>query len=162
MFSRIALLEEKQLVGISTQLSFSMNTTAELWKSFIPKVKNEFITASPDLYSVEVYPDGNFFNSFDPQKMYTKWATIEVFSLKKKVEDIESLLIPKGIYAIFIHTGLASEGFKTYEYIFNTWLPSSIYVLDNRPHFAVMSDRYSNSRADSEEEIWIPITKPNA
>jgi AraC family transcriptional regulator len=157
MFSRIEVLAEKQLVGISTQLSFEKNTTFELWQSFMPKVKKEFKIAAPDLYSVEIYNDANFFKKFNPKKTFRKLAAIEVSNLKEKDTNLETFLLPSGLHAIFIHKGLASEGFKTYEYIFKTWLPSSIYVLDNRPHFAVMGNKYLNNSIDSEEEIWIPI-----
>ncbi len=53
--------------------------------------------------------------------------------------------------------GPASKGPETYRNIFETWLPASGYVLDNRPHFAVMGEKYRNEDPDSEEEIWIPI-----
>ena len=46
---------------------------------------------------------------------------------------------------------------KTYGFIFNDWLPSSKYVLDTRPHFAVMGSKYRNNDPDSEEELWIPV-----
>jgi len=162
MFSRIEVLEEEKLIGISTQLSFAKNTIFELWQSFMLKVKKEFKIAAPDLYSVEIYNDVNFFKEFNQEKTFTKWAAIEVSNLKENDANLETLLLPSGLYAVFIHKGLASEGFKTYEYIFKNWLPASIYVLDNRPHFAIMGDKYVNNSIDSEEEIWIPITMPFA
>lgn len=39
-------------------------------------------------------------------------------------------------------------------YIFATWLPSSAYVLDNRPHFEVLGAKYKSNDPGSEEEIW--------
>jgi AraC family transcriptional regulator len=46
---------------------------------------------------------------------------------------------------------------KTFQYIFGTWLPNSEYVLDNRPHFEILGEKYKNDDPTSEEEIWIPI-----
>ncbi len=72
---------------------------------------------------------------------------------------METIVTPTGLYAVFIHKGPASEGKKTYEFIFGVWLPESDYELDNRPHFAVMGEKYKNNAPDSEEELWIPIEK---
>jgi AraC family transcriptional regulator len=46
---------------------------------------------------------------------------------------------------------------KTFEYIFETWLPNSDYLVDNRLHFELLGEKYKNKDLDSEEEIWIPI-----
>jgi AraC family transcriptional regulator len=61
------------------------------------------------------------------------------------------------MYAVFIHKGPASKGPETYNYIFGTWLPGSDYILDSRPHFALMGEKYKNDDPASEEEIWIPV-----
>jgi AraC family transcriptional regulator len=37
------------------------------------------------------------------------------------------------------------------------WLPDSGFELDNRPHFAVMGEKYKRDDDASEEEIWIPV-----
>ena len=71
--------------------------------------------------------------------------------------EMETLVIPRGLYAVFIHKGPASEGEKTYRNIFETWLPGSSYDIDSRPHFAVMGEKYKKDDPDSEEEIWIPV-----
>jgi AraC family transcriptional regulator len=40
-----------------------------------------------------------------------------------------------------------------------TWLPSSDYVLDNRPHFEILGEKYKINDPESEEKIWIPVRK---
>jgi AraC family transcriptional regulator len=67
------------------------------------------------------------------------------------------MILSEGLYAVFIHKGPASQGEKTFRYIFNTWLPASDYLLDNRPHFEIMGEKYKNEDSLSEEEVWIPI-----
>jgi AraC family transcriptional regulator len=62
-----------------------------------------------------------------------------------------------GLYAVFLHKGAASTGGKTFKYIFETWLPNSCYLLDNRPHFEILGAKYKNDDPGSEEEVWIPI-----
>jgi AraC family transcriptional regulator len=56
-----------------------------------------------------------------------------------------------------LHKGAASDGPKTFQYIFGTWLPDSEYLIDNRPHFEILGEKYKNEDPTSEEEIWIPI-----
>ena len=71
--------------------------------------------------------------------------------------EMETITSPKGLYVVFVHKGATSEGPKTYQYIFIVWLPNSDFQLDNRPHFAIMVEKYKSEDPDSEEELWIPI-----
>jgi AraC family transcriptional regulator len=111
------------------------------------------------LYSVEIYHDPDFFKDIDPSKEFEKWAAVEVTGPGFIPPGMETIILPEGPYAVFIHRGAASDGPKTYQYIFGKWLPSSEYLLDDRPHFALMGEKYKNNDPDSEEEIWIPIKK---
>jgi AraC family transcriptional regulator len=111
-----------------------------------------------DLYSVEVY-EPLYFNNFNPEKEFDKWAAVEVTDFEKVPDDMDTLILPRGLYAVFVHKGAASKGPETYQYIFGTWLPASDFLLDNRPHFAVMGEKYKNDDPDSEEEVWIPVKK---
>ncbi len=70
---------------------------------------------------------------------------------------METLILPGGLYAVFLYKGPAGAGSKLYQYIFETWLANSEFLLDNRPHFALMGGKYKNEDPNSEEEIWIPI-----
>lgn len=157
MQPRIKFLVEKKLIGSRTRMSFAENTTRDLWRGFMPR-RNEIIhRTGPELFSVEVYDNVSFFENFNPEAEFEKWAAVEVSDLNHVPVGMETLLIPAGIYAVFIHKGAASEGQKTYQYIFRSWLPGSNYLLGNRPHFALMGDKYKNDDPDSEEEIWIPV-----
>lgn len=69
---------------------------------------------------------------------------------------METFVLPKGLYAVFKYKGVHTDH-SIFQYIFQTCLPGSGYVLDNRPHFEVLGDQYKNSDPASEEEIWIPI-----
>lgn len=158
MQPRIESLTEKKLVGLSTIMSFSDNKTGALWSSFAPRRKEISTPQNHFLYSVEIYPP-QFFENFDLHRNFEKWAAVEVADFIMVPSDMKPLIIPEGAYAVFIHKGPASEGFKTYSYIFQTWLPTSGFELDQRPHFALMGEKYRNDSADSEEEIWIPVKR---
>jgi AraC family transcriptional regulator len=156
MINRIETLTEKKLIGKHISMSFIQNKTFQLWNSFMPKRKEIKNQIGTDLYSLEVFPAGHFDN-FDPNNLFQKWAAIEVEAFNELPAEMETLLIPTGLYAVFIHKGPASEGHKTYHSIFVEWLPKSAYTVDDRPHFAIMGEKYLNEDPNSEEEIWIPI-----
>lgn len=72
---------------------------------------------------------------------------------------MNTFILRGGLYAVFIHKGDASKAAQTFQYIFGTWLPNSAYVLDDRPHFEILGEKYKRDSPDSEEEVWIPIKK---
>ena len=156
MKPRIETLAEKKLVGNRTKMSFSDNRTFELWRSFMPRRKEIRNSLGTDLYSVEVYPP-IFFEKFSADTEFEKWAAVEVTEFDATPDQMERLTVPDGLYAVFVHKGPASTAPETYEYIFKSWLPSSGFTLDNRPHFALMGEKYKQNDQDSEEELWIPI-----
>ena len=158
MFLRTEIMEEKKLVGCYKKMSFLNNMIKELWQGFMPKRKTISSVIGTELYSAEVYPHG-FFENYDPKNEFEKWAAVEVSGNSITPEGLEPLLLPKGLYAVFLHKGNASTAPKTYQYIFTQWLPSSGFKLDNRPHFAVMLEKYKQDDINSEEEIWIPVMR---
>ncbi|MCB0376226.1 MAG: GyrI-like domain-containing protein, partial [Sinomicrobium sp.] len=139
--------------------SFAHNRTQELWQRFmkhraaIPNVRGT------ELYSVEIFGDPRFFERFDPNHAFEKWAAVEVQDLNNIPDELEGLTLPSGMYAVFNYKGKSSEAGPTYQYIFTEWLPASGLLLDNRPHFALMGDKYKNDDPDSEEELWVPIRR---
>ena len=137
-------------------MSFSNNKTIELWRSFMPGRKEIKNNIGTELYSVQVY-DYLYFNNFNPDKEFEKWASIEVTDFVTVPGEMEAFTLTGGLYAVFKHKGAASTGPKTFQYIFGTWLPNSEYALDDRPHFEILGEKYMNEDPNSEEEIWIPI-----
>lgn len=157
MQPRIETLQETKLAGKRITTSFADIKTKELWQSFMPIKKEITNPVGRNLYSIEVYNSVSFFNNFNPTATCDKWAAIEVTDFENIPTALETLVLPEGLYAVFIYKGLAINAPKTYEYIFRTWLPSSNFQLDNRPHFALMGEKYLRDNPLSEEEIWIPI-----
>ncbi|OJJ19365.1 GyrI-like domain-containing protein [marine bacterium AO1-C] len=159
MEPRIEFLEETKLIGKKTIMSLADNKTMQLWQSFMPqKTKIENVINS-ELYSVEVYNDDTSFESFNPTTTFEKWAAVAVNSFESIPEGMDTHTLPTGQYAVFPYKGKASEAFGTYQYIYKNWLPNSEYMMDNRPHFALMGEKYKGEHPDSEEEFWIPIKK---
>ena len=69
---------------------------------------------------------------------------------------MEKFILPGGLYAVFDYKG-SSDASYIYQYIYGIWIPNSEYVLDARPHFEVLGEKYKNNDPTSEEEIWIPV-----
>ncbi|SDK75034.1 AraC family transcriptional regulator [Catalinimonas alkaloidigena] len=138
--------------------SLADNQTHVLWRTFMPRRREITRVIGSELYSIERYGPA-YFERFDPQARFEKWAAVEVPATTTVPEGWETLTTPEGLYAVFVHRGPASAGPTTYQFILGTWLPQSTYVVDHRPHFAVMGERYKGEDPDSEEELWIPITK---
>src|SRR5688572_1457470 len=129
MFLRIEMLSEKKLVGQRLTMSLVANKTSELWQGFMRHRDEIVSTLGTDLYSVQIY-DRQYFQKFDPANHFEKWATIEVSDFKDLSRQMETLLLPAGLYAVFLHKGPASAGAKTFQYIFQEWLPNADYALD--------------------------------
>ena len=88
---------------------------------------------------------------------FERWAAMEVTHFESIPADMEAFIMEEGLYAVFLHKGAASSGPNTFKYIFETWLPNSGYIYDDRPQFEILGEKYKNEDPDSEEEIWIPI-----
>lgn len=161
MEPKIDTLSEKKLVGMHIKMSQSNNKTRKLWQDFMPRKGDIENSVGPELFSIEVYGT-DYFQNYDPTNEFKKWAAIEVSDFNSVPEGMQTITLPSGLYAIFIHKGSADLAPKTYRYIYNDWVPKSDYYLDDRPHFAIMDENYKPDSPDSQEEIWIPITSDNA
>ncbi|QWX85485.1 GyrI-like domain-containing protein [Cellulophaga sp. HaHaR_3_176] len=157
MKHRIEILSEKKLVGKWLTMSYVDNKTQALWKSFMPMKENIQNVVSNDLYSMQIYKTSLVFKNFNPNENFIKWAAIEVSDFDQLNENLETHTLKGGLYAVFNHKGNAEQFQKTFNAIFQEWLPKSDYVIDNREHFELLGEKYSNTSPDSEEEIWIPI-----
>jgi AraC family transcriptional regulator len=161
MEPRIEILSEKKLIGKRLEMTFADNKTIELWKSFMPRRKEIQNNIGAELYSIKKY-SSTYFENFNPNEEFEKWATIEVTDFDTVPDEMETLILKGGLYAVFFYKGAASAGFKTFQYIFGTWLPNSEFDLDNRHHFEILGKKYRNEDPDSEEEIWIPLKPKNS
>ena len=157
MLPTFRILSEKKLLGKRLTMTYTENQTYELWSSFMPLRKQIRNCLGPDLFSVQVYDSTFNFAIFDKDHPFDKWAAAEVSDFDIIPQGMETLILESGLYAVFIHQGAASTAAKTFGYIFGTWLPKSEYLLDNRPHFEILGEKYRNHDPDSEEEVWIPV-----
>lgn len=161
MFKETSQLPPKKLIGKSMRMCLAQNKTFELWNSFQTNRKALQNTLGNNLFSIQVYDESTDFQDFTPVTEFTKWAAIEVSSYEVIPEGFDTLTLEGGLYAVFIHKGLPSDFPSTFQHIFGVWLPQSEYVLDQRPHFELLDEKYKNNNPNSEEEVWIPIKPKN-
>ena len=152
---KIEAVSEKKLVGMRCTMSFANYKIGDLWQSFMPRRNEISNNLTNDFISLVVYKPSHFEN-FTPTNNFEKWATAEVASFDNVPGGMEKFVLPGGLYATFSYKGLNTDH-SIFQYILETWLPSSAYVLDHRPHFEILGDKYRNNDPTSEEEICIPI-----
>lgn len=153
---RIETLNVKKFVGIRHHMNLLEDTTAQLWRGFMPRRKEINNVVGIELYSIQVFPD-TYFNSFSLYKKFEKWAAVEVTAAGKAPEGMEVISVPLGLYAVFVHKGTIMEGNIALQNIFKKWIPHSNYEVDLRPHITIMGEKYKHDDPQSEEEFWIPM-----
>jgi AraC family transcriptional regulator len=159
MQTRFVTIRTKKLIGKKLQMSVINDRTMELWQSFMPRRKEITNVENDFLYSVQVFESEKYFERFSPEIEFEKWAAVEIAEFTNIPESMEMLEIPEGLYAVFNYTGPANAALPFFQYIFQTWIPESEYSVDNRPHLALMGEKYRGNNPDSEEEIWVPVKK---
>lgn len=160
MIQRIETINEKKFIGNRMTMSYANYTIGKLWASFMPRRKEITNNLTSDLISLVIYSPTHF-QDFKPTNTFERWAMVEVANFDYVPEGLDTYILSSGLYAVFQYKGLSTGIYSFYQIIFNVWLPNSTYVLDNRPHFEVLGEKYKNNDPDSEEEIWIPVKANN-
>lgn len=156
MERRTEILSEKRLIGKRMKMNFSHNKTGDLWRGFMSRRKEIKNNTGIELYSMQIYPP-MFFDNFSRDTEFEKWAAVEVKNFDYIPDGMETFILERGLYSVFQYRGSSSDGASAFRYIIETWLPESVYMLDNRPHFELLGEKYKNDSPDSEEELWIPV-----
>ena len=143
------------LVGKRCRMSLTDDQTPRLWGSLMSEQTSWPDRSDDILYHVDVYPDLEYFESFNPVRTFDRWACLKPSSSSNQAYDL--LEIPAGKYAKFRYKGHPKKAGLAYGYLFNEWLPNSGYELADRPHLALMGSKYINDSDESEEELWIPL-----
>jgi len=153
---RIEIVSRKKLVGLNLTMTFAENQTFRLWNSFMPRRNQISNYLTSELFSMQVYPKTFDFSFSNLNDKFQKWAAVEVIDFNKVPSEMQTFILPSGMYAVFNYKGLNTDT-KIFEYIYGTWIQASKYSIDNRPHFEILGEKYKNNDPNSEEEIWIPI-----
>lgn len=149
------MLPKTRVAGLRGITSLSDNRLPALWEQFLCSYRS-FYRATGIGYGI----------CETQQTTYTKEGDVSfsvmVGSPVKECADVPPELVQKtlgpGKYAVFTHYGTFANLFKTYQYIFGTWLPTAKEKLDDREDFEVYErDVKSFDDPDNELKIFIPI-----
>ena len=151
MTPKIITVSEKKVIGMQSSMHHGQfGNIVALWKRFMPNRKAITNTVNDEFIALQDYSD---FNNFEA--LFDIWGCVEVSNFDNIPEEMKAFSIPEGKYAVFLHKGMYAS--KTYQQIMTEWLPNSGYMIDDRPHFQVMGEKYKNGNPDSEEDFYVPV-----
>lgn len=152
---RIVEITPKKLVGKSLEMSIMQDKTGDLWRSFLPVINQVNNRVGKERLSLQFYSD-DFMKK--PSLLFTKWAVVEVSDFVSVSEEMQTLEISGGKYAVFHYKGNVFGAPEFFGKIFGEIIPNSAYELDNsRPHFELLPTVYNPMDENSEEDVFIPI-----
>lgn len=133
---------------------FTVNTSDEipkLWDAFVPHIGKVPGQIGEETYGVCCNPDGK--GGFE----YVAGVAVS------KLDDLPELyrwveLAPQH-YAVFEHQGSLDDLKKTFQAIWNDWLPQSGYLAAEAPEFERYSADFNPKAGTGSLEIWLPITR---
>lgn len=153
MAPQIVQVSEMYVVGISVNMQrHETHKIMTLWQQFSPRkheINNLVNSMAIAMQTFTLSKDG------EPNSNFNMWACVEVSNLSDIPKGMEGFIIPKGDYVKVLHKGMNAG--ETYQRIMTEWLPNSGYVIDDRPHFQVMGEKYKNGSPDSEEDFYVPV-----
>jgi len=157
---KIKTIGPKKLIGYNTKTSVADSKAKLVWSQLMPRREEITNQIESDLFSVQVYETGLQMSDFNDNTLFTTWAAVEVSDYTSIPNEMQTLVLKGGLYAVFIHKGGPATFHNTANYIFREWLPKSDYELDDRAHFEVLGKKFLGvDHPDSEEDVWIPIRK---
>lgn len=157
--SRIENIEAIHLIGTHVRMSLEEDQTRSLWERLMPTLRKAAYSWEYPRYSVQVYDGLLDPRTFTLQTSFTRWAAVKAIPGVPIPEGLDTITLPSGDYAVFIHRGRPEDFPRTAQFIYGSWLPASPYKLDDRPHFECLGKGYDPADPEAEEEIWIPVKK---
>ncbi|NAS13554.1 GyrI-like domain-containing protein [Flavobacteriaceae bacterium R33] len=139
---------------MSVHMSLAENKTYQLFSSFMPRRKEIKLLKEDEVLDLRVY-SADYFSDFNPGNSFVKWALVEVSDFGQLPESMQTFELEGGRYAVFKAKG--SEAPALYQHIFTSWLPQSVYALDDRPHFEILQVTGKPNDPDADEFFYIPI-----
>ncbi|MCK5051870.1 MAG: AraC family transcriptional regulator [Candidatus Cloacimonetes bacterium] len=149
--------EALKVVGMKIHTSIKENLIPQLW--------NDFITRMDELDKVAV-PDCSLGICLNETGTVFREDSMFYYMVCKVVKD--DSIIPSGmeyreissqLVAVFTHLGSLDTLSKTYNYIYDKWLPESEYKLFTADEIEWYDSRFKFGEKDSQMDIHIPIIK---
>lgn len=152
-------ISDMLIVGLRYNTDLSGIKNAEHWEYFNSK-HNEIIGSIPDSprYGIFEANDDCINGNLNEQSTATGFIGIEVNENFSVPDGMFLKDFKGGKYAKFTHKGSVTSLYKSYKYIWGTWLPISEIKIDSRDDFECYTHRYLGyDNVDSEIDIYLPI-----
>ena len=157
MEPKIIKKEDFTIVGLRYFGKNEHNEIPELWNQFNKRMKEmgglEHETGEAAVGLCITPDDEPLEGAFE----YVAGALVD--EVEEVPEDFVVRHVPEQTYAVFEHKGDMPSLSKTYEYIYETWLPQSGYQISSRMDFEYYNEDFKNFAPDSIFYIYIPIEK---
>lgn len=155
---RIVDVQVLKFIGIKTKTSIANSTIVELWREFLPRIKEIKTKKNNMFYEITPFDKAFKDNSFTVSSVFEKMAAVEVTSFDVIPQGMDFQSLDPGKYLVFNHIGSIHNIQLTYDFIYGTWLPNSDYQIDFRDSFEAYNDSFEGPDDNkSETEIWIPV-----
>ena len=96
-------------------------------------------------------------SNFDDAENFDYLCGVEVTDFSGLPADWDTVRIPEQRYAVFTHTTHVSEVRRTWNTIWNKWLPESGMQVVDAPHFELYDERFDPRTGMGGFEIWLPV-----
>ena len=152
---QILLMGARKVAGLRGTVALSDNQIPTLWERFLRQYKNR-----------EPFTGRGYSICETQRAAYTKEGDISfsvvvggsVNSFDRLPQTLVKKILPAGRYAIFTHRGTLANLYKTYQYIYGTWLLTTKEELDDREDFEVYEREVSSfDDPENEVKIYIPV-----
>lgn len=151
---KIILLGETEVAGLRGTTSLSDNQLPGLWEQF-HGLNKDFFTTSAGYGICETQKTAY---TKDGDALYSVMIGGSVKDFDCLPLELAKKTLRAGRYAVFTHRGTLGNLYKTYQYIFGTWLQTTREELDDREDFEVYEHEIlSFDDPDNEVKIFIPI-----
>ncbi len=77
---------------------------------------------------------------------------------RDSAQELESINIQEGNYAVFTHEGALKDIETTLQYIWQIWVPKSGVELVDAPDFEVYDKSFNQKKLTGKIQIWIPVS----
>ena len=102
-------------------------------------------------------------NSLQSHWLFTIWQAWKWTKIQNSPEGVYRKIVPKSEYAVFTVNGNNANGEigQAFHYIYNVWLPSSDYCIDEELlfDFEYYDERWDCQLQTAQMDIYIPIKK---
>lgn len=148
---RFETTSKSLMVGIRRHHAFQDGATN------LPKQWQEFSRKLPMPAQIGTTTYGIICGSDNIAKSFEYMTAVEVEEFPEITDWQQRLIIPIARYAVFTHDGSSDDIYKSWERIWQEWLPRSGYLNSNIPDFEKYDERFNPILNEGIVELWVPI-----